>query len=226
MASASPSMKRNVFANYVAQIYVMAIGIVMAPVYLHYMGTEAYGLIGFFTMMTAWFQLLDMGLTPTLVRETARYRGGAIGVDTLRVFLRTLEAIFGAVSIAGAVAMVLFASWIATHWLKVKELPIEQVAQAVMLMGLAVPMRWMSGLYRGVVNGFERQVWLGGYNIIIATARFVGVLAIFATLGATPVHFFAYQLVVALIELSGLAAMTYGSSDADRDRGRNSPSSR
>jgi O-antigen/teichoic acid export membrane protein len=209
MATVRISLKYNILSNYTAQIYVMAIGIVMAPVYLHYMGTEAYGLIGFFTMMTAWFQLLDLGLTPTLVRETARYRGGAIGVDTLRVFLRTLEVIFGVVSITGAAAMILFAGRIATHWLQVKELPIQQVAQAVMLMGLAVPMRWISGLYRGVVNGFERQVWLGGYNIFIATARFVGVLAVFGTLGASPVHFFAYQLVVALIELAGLAAMTY-----------------
>ncbi len=205
----TPSIKRNVVANYVTQIYVMGIGIVMAPVYLSYMGTEAYGLIGFFTMMTAWFQLLDMGLTPTLVRETARFRGGAIGADTLRAFLRALEAIFGVVSLAGAAAMILLADQIATHWLKVKVLPVEQVAHAVMLMGLAVPLRWISGLYRGLVNGFERQVWLGGYNSFIATLRFVGVLAVFAALGAAPVYFFAYQLVVALVELGGLAIMTY-----------------
>ena len=210
MPTAHPSMKRNIFANYVAQIYVMGIGIVMAPVYLHYMGTEAYGLIGFFTMMAAWFQLLDMGLTPTLVRETARFRGGAVGVDTLRALLRALEIIFGVVSLAGAAAMILLADQISTHWLKVQNLPIEQVAHAVKLMGLAIPLRWVSGLYRGVVNGFERQVWLGGYNILIATARFVGVLAVFATVGATPVHFFAYQLVVAVAELSGLAIMSYG----------------
>jgi len=209
MSATQTSIKRNVLANYVTQIYVMAIGIVMAPVYLHYMGTEAYGLIGFFTMMAAWFQLLDMGLTPTLIRETARFRGGAIGVDTLRTFLRALEAIFAGVSLVGAAAMILFAHEIATHWLKVQHLPIVEVTQAVMLMGLAVPLRWVSGLYRGVVNGFERQVLLGGYNIFIATARFVGVLAVFATFGATPVYFFAYQFVVALIELGGLAFMTY-----------------
>src|SRR5262249_22458254 len=94
-------------------------------------------------------------------------------------------------------------------------------AHALMLMGLAVPLRWMSGLYRGVINGFERQVWLSGYNSAIATARFVGVLTVFVTLGATPVHFFAYQLAVALIELVGLVLATYrfiGRGEGPRER--------
>jgi O-antigen/teichoic acid export membrane protein len=203
------SIKRNIAANYVAQAYTMLIGIVMAPVYLHYMGTEAYGLIGFFTMMTAWFQLLDMGLTPTLMREVARFRGGAISAGTLRSLLRGLEAIFGGASLAGAGALVFSANWIATHWLRAKGLPVDEVAHAVMLMGLAVPLRWMSGLHRGAVAGFERQIWLSGYNVSIASARFVGVLVVFVTLGTTPTLFFTYQLLIAAVELGGLVAMTY-----------------
>jgi O-antigen/teichoic acid export membrane protein len=203
------SIKRNLIANYVSQFYVMGIGVVMAPIYLSYMGQEAYGLIGFFTVMGAWFQLLDIGLTPTLVRETARFRGGAISVNMLRSMLRALELFFGIVSVAGGAVIVLLAKPIAAHWLKVQYLPINEVAWAVALMGMAIPLRWISGLYRGVVNGFERQVWLGGYNIAIATLRFLGVIAIFKTLGAAPENFFAYQLVVAAAELTGLAIMTY-----------------
>ena len=204
------SIRHNLVANYASQFYVMVIGIVMAPVYLSYMGQEAYGLIGFFTVMSAWFQLLDIGLTPTLTRETARFRGGAITVDMLRSLLRSLELIFGTVSVAAGAAMVLFSGWIAAHWLNVEHLSVSSVALSVALMGITIPLRWIAGLYRGVVNGFERQVWLGGYNIIIATLRFVGVLAVFKTLGATPEHFFTYQLILAMAELGGLAIMTYG----------------
>jgi len=203
------SIKRNLIANYASQLYVMVIGVVMAPVYLSYMGQEAYGLIGFFIVMGAWFQLLDIGLTPTLVRETARFRGGAISVNTLRSLLRALEFFFGIVSVTGGALIVLSSKSIATDWLKVQYLPIEDVAQAIVLMGLAIPLRWIAGLYRSVVNGFEQQVWLGGYNIAIATLRFIGVLGIFKILGATPENFFAYQLALAAIELGGLALMTY-----------------
>ena len=200
----------NVLSNFVAQAYVMGIGLVMAPVYLSFMGPEAYGLIGFFTMLSAWFVLLDIGLTPTLVRETARFHGGAITIDALRVFLRAIEVIFGAVAVIGAFAMVLFAHKIATQWLVVKNLSIAEVTDALTLMGLAIPLRWVSGLYRGVIIGFERQAWLGAYNIAIATVRFVGVLSVFWLLSPTPVNFFAYQLFVAVIELGGLVVQTYG----------------
>jgi O-antigen/teichoic acid export membrane protein len=204
-----PSLKRNAAANYAAQIFTVIAGVVMAPVYLSYMGTEAYGLIGFFTMMTAWFQLLDIGLTPTMAREAARFRGGAISADTLRALLRALEIVFGSVSLIGAAILVFLAHTIATKWLQVQRLPVAEVAQAVMFMGLAVPLRWMSGLYRGVVNGFERQVWLSGFTILISFLRFVGVLAVFIAIGTTPVDFFAYQLGVAVCEFAGLSAMSY-----------------
>jgi O-antigen/teichoic acid export membrane protein len=52
------SLKRNILANYASQTYVTLIGILMLPVYLRYMGAEACGLVGFFTMLNALFQLL------------------------------------------------------------------------------------------------------------------------------------------------------------------------
>lgn len=203
------SLKRNLIANYASQLYVMGVGVIMAPVYLSYMGQEAYGLIGFFTVMSAWFQLLDIGLTPTLVREAARFRGGAISINTLRSMLRALEFFFGSISVFGAVAIVILSQAIATHWLKVQHLPIEEVAQAITLMGLTIPLRWIAGLYRGLVNGFERQVWLGSYNVVVATLRFVGVIGVFRLFGSTPGDFFTYQLILAAAELGGLALMTY-----------------
>ena len=72
------SVKRNIVANYAGQLYATLIGILLVPLYVRYMGVEAYGLVGFFTMLQGWFMLLDMGLTPTLGREAARFKGGAI----------------------------------------------------------------------------------------------------------------------------------------------------
>lgn len=144
-------------ANYASQIYVTLIGILMLPVYLHYMGAKAYGQVGFFTMLNAWFQLLDMGLTPTLARETARYRGGALDAATLRGLVRALEGIFFSLAILAAAAFLFLSDWIASAWLFVEQLKGREVAMAVMLMGFIIPLRSISGLYRGAVNGFERH---------------------------------------------------------------------
>ena len=203
------TLKRNILANYASQIYVTLIGIVMVPLYVKYMGAEAYGLVGFFAMLQAWFQLLDMGLTPTMSRETARYRGGATDALGLRRLLRALEGIFIGLAIAGAVGMIACAGVIASDWLKVQKLPQGEVRQAIMLMAVTISLRWVCGLYRGAINGFERLVWLSGFNIAIATARFVLVIPLFIFVGTSPTQFFTYQVVVAIIEVMVLVAQTY-----------------
>jgi O-antigen/teichoic acid export membrane protein len=203
------SLKLNILANYASQLYVTLIGIVMVPVHVHYMGVEAFGLVGFFVMVQAWFQLLDMGLTPTMARETARFRGGATDALSLRRLLRALEGIFIGVALLGAAAMLSGAGIIANSWLKVQELPLEEVQHAIMLMAVIVALRWVCGLYRGAIIGFERLVWLSGFNIALATARFVLVIPFFIYVGTSPTEFFRYQLAVAVVEVVLLVTQTY-----------------
>lgn len=203
------SLKRNITANYISQFYVTLIGIVMVPVYLRYMGAEAYGLVGFFAMLQAWFQLLDMGLSPTMARETARFNGGAADALSLRRLLRALEGIFLAVAIIGGSTIILLSDVIARNWLKVETLPLVEVRHAIMLMGAIIALRWICGLYRGAVNGFEGLVWLSTFNIAIATARFVLVIPLFIYVGTNPTQFFSYQFVVAIVEALALVAKTY-----------------
>lgn len=203
-------LRRNILSGYVGQIYVTLISIIMVPMYLEYMGAEAYGLVGFFVMLQAWFQLLDVGLTPTMSREASRYRGGAIDDQTLCGLLRILEGIFVLVAILGAIAIITGAESIASNWLKVEQLPQAEVRHAIMLMAVAISFRWLSSLYRGVISGFEYLVWLNGFNIAIATARFVFVIPLFIYVGASPSDFFSYQLMIAALELAALLVKTYG----------------
>ena len=205
----SMSLKKNILASYASQIYVTLVGILILPLYLKYMGAEAYGLVGFFTMLQAWFNLLDMGLTPTVARETARFRGGATDALNYRRLLRALQLIFFAVALLGGGAMFVFSGHIADGWLKVQTLPLAQVQLALQLMAVGVALRWMSGLYRGCISGSERLVWLGSFNAFIATLRFVGVLPVLVWVGHSPTVFFTYQVLVAVVELVGLAAKAY-----------------
>ena len=91
---ASVSLRSNVLANYASQAVVALAGVLAMPFYLRHMGAEAYGLIGFFTLLSAWFQILDSGLSLTLARESARYRGGVIDAPTLLGLVRALETFF------------------------------------------------------------------------------------------------------------------------------------
>ncbi len=203
------SLKHNILANYASQFYVTLIGIVMVPIHVRYMGAEAYGLVGFYAMLQAWFQVLDMGLTPTMTRETARFRGGACDAMSLRLLLRSMEGIFIGVAALGSVVIIALSAVIADGWLNAQHLRSDELQQAIALMALVVALRWISGMYRGAISGFERLVWLGGFNVGVATARFVLVIPFFLVVGTGPVDFFLYQLGVSILEIVVLVLKTY-----------------
>jgi len=203
------SLKINIIASYTSQIYATLIGIIMTPVYISYMGIEAYGLIGFYAMLQAIFQILDVGLTPTMARETARFNGGAIDATTLRRLLRALEWIFIGIALLGCIAMISGSGFIANHWLNVQSLPIDEVQESIILIAMTVVLRWICGLYRSSISGFERLIWLSGFNIAISTARFVLIIPIFIQIGSSLKIFFLYQLTIAILELILLAIKTY-----------------
>ena len=199
------SLRLMLAANFASLGFVMLAALIAMPIYLRKLGAEAYGLIGFYTVLTAGFQMLDVGLSQTLARECARFRAGALDARALKRLLHVFEAIFGIVASIGAIGLVATSHSLASNWLRVEKLPTESVASAIALMGIAVPCQWASGLYRGALNGLERQVLLAGLSISVNSARYFGVLLALALLGSRPGVFFGYQAALALIELALLA---------------------
>lgn len=195
------SLKKNIFINCITQVYIAAITLAMLPIYIRYMGAETYGLVGFFTMMQTWFILIDMGLTLTVTRETAYFRGGTTNPANYLSLIRTLEKLFLYIAVIGGGILFLASTYIAHDWLQTTNLSMSEIKRAIKLMAGIISLRWMSGLYRGAITGFEQLVWLGGYNSFIATLRFIGAFAVLAFIGTTPTIFFSYQLAVASIEL-------------------------
>ncbi|PKI25877.1 oligosaccharide flippase family protein [Pseudomonas monteilii] len=201
------ALKHNIVANYISQVYVAVIGVLILPLYVKHMGVEAYGLVGFFSMLQAWFTILDLGLTPTVGRETARFKAGGIDLVEYRRLFRALSLVFFAISMIGGLVLLLMAQSIAAQWLSFKVLGQQEVIFALQLMGVCVALRWMGGLYRGVVVGSERLVWLSAFNIIVATLRFAVVFITMYMYGFTPKVFFIHQLFVAIVEFLGLLIM-------------------
>lgn len=198
------TLNKNIAANYVSQLYVTLIGILILPLYVKFMGAEAYGLIGFFTMLQSWFMLLDMGLTPTISRETARYKAGALEpIYFLRLF-RALSVIFLFVAFVGAGGLLLSSNEIAGYWLNVNNLSANEVGSSLKIIAVLVALRWCGGLYRGVITGAEQFFWLSIFNICIATLRFVAVFISMSFYGYSIEVFFYHQLAVAVLEVSGL----------------------
>jgi O-antigen/teichoic acid export membrane protein len=196
--------KKNVIASYISQIAIALVNIITLPLYFKYMGAEAYGLVGIFSMLQVFFNLLDMGMTPTIARETARFNGGAISLVDYRRLFRALEGFFLLVALIGGIAIFSASGYIASDWLNLSALSVLSVTTSIQLMSVIIAMRWMCGLYRGAINGSQKIVWLSNFNLAIAILRFIGVLPLLMFVSGTPLMFFLFQIFVAVVELIGL----------------------
>jgi len=145
---------------------------------MQYLGAESFGLIGFFTMLMGWMALLDVGLSSTMSRESASLKNSKKGMTELKSILRTIESIFIVISILICVSIYINSDWIANEWLKTTSLNMGSISYSISLMGALVGLRWMAGMYKGTINGFEDQVWLNVYLVIINTLKFVGSLLV------------------------------------------------
>ena len=184
-------------------------GLAFIPVYIRYLGVEAWGLVGFMSLLQAWLTLLDMGLTPTLSREMARFQAGAHGAQSIRDLLRSLEVIYGGVAVAVVGIVWFIAPWVSVHWLSASQLSIASVAQAIGIMGLVLAARMVEQIYRGAIQGLQRQVWLNGAQSVLATLRWAGVIGVLAWISPSIEAFFLWQGLVSLLSVAVLARQTY-----------------
>lgn len=204
------SLKKNVIANYLGQGWTALMGIAFIPLYIKYLGMEAYGLIGVFAVLQAWLTLLDMGMTPALNREMARYTAGSHTDQSIRDLLHSLEIIcFGVAALIGF--LVWSASeWLAADWLRADRLSIESVAQAIAIMGGVAALRFIEGIYRGSILGLQKQVFFNAVNASLATARALGAVAVLAWLSPTIGAYFIWQGLVSLVSVTVLAVAAHG----------------
>lgn len=200
-------LRRNVIANYISQIYSALAGILSVPIYAQYLGIEAFGVIGFYITLQAWFQALDVGLSTTLSRESSLYNADHSRQSVFTRVKSLLERFFFGTA-ACAIAIFLFgAEWISINWIKANHIPPSTIELVLQVMGIVIAFRWLSCLYRGMVIGFELQVWLAKLNISVTTARFIVPIPFIIYFDVGLVFYFYMQLAVAVAEFLFLYLM-------------------
>ena len=180
-------------------------GLAFVPLYVRYLGLEAYGLIGVFAVMQAWLTILDVGMTPTLNREMARYTAGAHSGRSIRDLLRSVEILCFSVAVFIGVSGWAAAEYLASDWLRVNELPTEDVGQALSLMAAVVSLRLVESIYHGSLIGLRRQLLYNGISAIIAAVRHGGAAAILVWLVPTIQAFFLWQVFSSALSVAVLA---------------------
>jgi O-antigen/teichoic acid export membrane protein len=179
----------------VGQVWSAVFQLLFIPVYLKLLGIEAYGLIGFYATLQGTLQILDLGLSPTMNRELARY--SALGqLRDARDFVRTLQTFYWAIGIIIGAGVWLSAPLIATRWIHASSIPIENVTSAVRLMGVLVMLQWPLSFYGGGLIGLQRQSLYNAIKIPIVTLANVGAAVVLFSVSRTITAFLTWQIAV------------------------------
>lgn len=154
--------------------------LVFMPLYIDVLGVEAFGLVGFYVVIQMLLSVFDFGITPTLSREMARYKAGSLTGQSINSLLSSLEICIVAIACVIFCSLWLISDLVATEWLSTETLSQLTVSNAVVLMGLAISLRFIEAIYKGSLIGLEQQVWFNLVNAGLATLRFAGVLIVLA----------------------------------------------
>ncbi|MBF0230744.1 MAG: oligosaccharide flippase family protein [Desulfamplus sp.] len=204
-------IKKNIVANFVGSIWQAIIGLVFIPIYIKFLGIEAYGLIGVFSTLQVIFGLLDVGLGSTLTREMARLSVFPDKEQEMRNLVRTLEFIYWSIAIFVGISVVLLSPFIAHYWIKPGQLSPKTVEQSILIMGFVMVFQMPIGFYSGGLIGLQKQILLNVINICSSTVRCAGVIIVLWLVSPTIQSFLLWQMLISIITAFLLALFLWNS---------------
>jgi O-antigen/teichoic acid export membrane protein len=164
---------RNVAAGFAGATWSALLSLAVVPLYLRYLGHEAFGLVGVLVTVQGLLAVLDAGLSQTMNREMARALGTGRTATTANL-LRSMEYIYWIAALIAGCALALGSAAIAGNWLHVEALPAETVRDTLILIGAVVACRLPVGLYIGALSGAQKLTTVNVVNVVAATLTSFG----------------------------------------------------
>jgi O-antigen/teichoic acid export membrane protein len=148
------TVAQNVSTRYLAYIVDAVLGLVMLPFNLAHLGMAAYGLWVLTTSITVYFSMLDLGYGGALVRFVAQYRARR-DRQSLNEVLSTLSLVYSSI---GALTYLVVLAIAFNLDLIARLTPAEAATSRTLLLivGANVALRFVFGVYGGVIVGFQR----------------------------------------------------------------------
>lgn len=199
------SFRRNLLANFAGFGWIAIVQFACVPFYIHFLGVEAYGLVGFYLTLQAALLVLDLGLSPTINREMARYTALPGPALELRDLARTLEAGSWVIGVAMGSFIILLAPLIAERWINAESTSTDIVSSAIVYMGVLLAIQWPLNVYQGGLLGLQRQVRLNAVRILSATLSGGGSIVALWAWSPDLQTFFVWQILVAILQVIAMA---------------------
>ncbi len=152
-------------------------------------------------MLQGMVQVMDLGLSPTMNREMARYSVQPEKADEARDLVRTLELGYCLIGLMIGVVLVTASPWVAAHWIKPSGIPVAGVRHALMLMGILAALQWPVSFYQGGLLGLRKQVHFNVLRTIASTVTNGGAVLVLWFISPTIQAFFLWLVVTNAVAL-------------------------
>lgn len=201
------SFRVNVLANYGGQIVASALALLLAPLFVDQLGLEAWGLVGLLMVLSAWLNLVDVGLTPAITREIARATPGEPSAVRAGQLVCSVERVYALLLVAIVLLIFVGADTVVTQWLTLQQLSQDDARLSVQLMGAIVALRICENIYRSILTGLQELVTLNLLAVFFAVVRWAGGLLFVVSSDTGVVGLFVWQLGCAVLSLVAFAAI-------------------
>jgi len=204
-------LRKNIVANFAGQGAATLIQLAITPVYIRWLGIEAYGLVGFQIALQVVSQALDFGISPTVNRELARQSALPPDADASRDFIRTLEFGYWLIGAAIGLSVYMAAPYLSAHWFQRSSLPAAAIERAIRIMAILIAAQWPLTLYQAGLLGLQRHRSLNVARVAATAAAAVGGYIVVSRVSPTVTAFFWWQSAVNLAHVGLVAALLWHS---------------
>ena len=194
---------RNTVLNFFGLVVPLAVGFVTIPLVVRALGNDRFGILALVWVVFGYFGLFDLGLGRTTTRSIAdalgRNESGKLaGTLWTTVYLQT------GIGLAAAFLSYLAAPLIVRRVLNIPEGFIGETILTIRLVGLSLPVMFISSSFRGVLEAAQR------FDLVNAVKVPVNVLFYVLPLAGVALGFGLPGIVVLLVASRAAALVVWG----------------
>jgi len=189
------SVAKNSTANLITRMWGIVSIYLFIPLYIRFLGEEAYGLVSFFATLQATMNLLGLGLSGTLRREFATGNND----DKNRIYkyrmLKSVEIVYSLIALFIALITFLGSDYISESWLNLISLNASTVSVTISLMGISIGIQLLTNLYHGCLLGLNRQVLVNVYYLSWAVCKSVGSIFSIVLIAPNLIYLYSWHII-------------------------------
>jgi len=201
--TSSSLLARNATLNLITEGWVFLVLLVAMPKLVSFLGDTQFGLFSLAWVVIGYLTFLDVGVNRAATKFVSEHLAEQDHEST-RLIVRTALTANLFLGLAGGVAVVLISPYLIHSVFKVSTELQSQARLTFYVVGLAVPVLLVHGVFRAILSSYQRFGWINAVNAVATTAQW-GAAAVLAWKG----HGVAL-VVLATVAARILATTAYG----------------